>query len=56
MRCNKNIQFIITETKTNLYIERRFKTGEYISSVCCKKCIIDLENAIKKFKQKRKKK
>ena len=32
-------------------IERRTKTGEFVNTVCCKKCVHDLEKKIKEFKK-----
>lgn len=46
--CNKNIIFIVS---SHGHIERRFKSGEFISSVCCRKCVHKLETAIKKLKE-----
>ena len=48
--CVKGEKFIITDYG---HIELRNSNGEYIRSIACKKCIKNLEVAIKKFKKRK---
>lgn len=49
--CNPKNKFIIT---SDGYIELRTKEGQMLSSICCKKCLPQLETIIKKFKNQNK--
>jgi ribosome-associated translation inhibitor RaiA len=48
MKCKPDYEFIVTSSN---HIEIRKKNGEFLSSICCKECLPELETAIKKLKK-----
>jgi hypothetical protein len=47
---HKNTKFIVSDDGRHL--ELRMKNGEFISSICCRKCLPKLKRAIKIFEEK----
>ena len=50
MKCNKDAEFVVL--KDCGHIEKRYKNGTFICSICCEKCLKDLKKAIKELKRK----
>lgn len=48
MNCKENYEFVVLEELG--HIEIRHKNGTFVSSVCCRECVGELENAIKRLK------
>lgn len=47
MRCNKDHVFIVNGGH---FVEKRTRSGEMIASICCRKCLRELEKAIAELK------
>jgi hypothetical protein len=48
MKCKPDYEFIVVSSG---HIEIRTKTGEFVSSVCCEECLLELKKTIKKFER-----